>query len=298
MYFSRPLDKEFWLTLKNSHGNTLQNYLRTSQLVTFSANVSCHSFSPEMTGNWVTGIFFLSLSLCPSVCVSVTLSVSLSLKILQGKTHGFFVECGAGNGYDLSNSLFFELHRSWTGLLIEPNPELFLPLLGAKRKSYITNSCLSTSNKSQSVIFAPLMSLGGIVDKYDPSHFEWLRAQADYVNKKGNITAQCFTLYSLLLAVGQTEVDYFSLDVEGPELDILQTIPFDKIAIDVISIEYKVLGVNRREGRDSSLKKLQNIRNFFKALGTHREAGILPWGRGMNPRRQEADGLDVIFKRI
>ena len=100
------------------------------------------------------------------------------------------------------------------------------------------------------------------------------------------------------MAVGQTGVDYFSLDVEGPELEILQTIPFDKMAIDVISIEYKVLGVNRREGRDSSLKKLQNIRNFFKALGTYREAGILPWGRGMNPRRQQADGLDVIFKRI
>ena len=108
------------------------------------------------------------------------------------------------------------------------------------------------------------MSLGGIVDKFDSSHIDWLRAQADFVSKKGNITAQCFTLHSLLLAVGQTEVDYFSLDVEGPELDILQTIPFNKMAIDVISIEYKVLGVNRREGRDSSLRKLQNIRNFFK----------------------------------
>ena len=99
------------------------------------------------------------------------------------------------------------------------------------------------------------------------------------------------------MAVGQTEVNYFSLDVEGPELDILQTIPFDKIAIDVISIEYKVIGVNGRESRDSSLTKLQNIRNFFKDLGTYGEVGILPWGKGMNPRRQEADGLDVIFKR-
>ena len=67
------------------------------------------------------------------------------------------------------------------------------------------------------LFFAPLMSLGGIVDKFDPAHIDWLRTQADFVSKKGNITAQCFTLHSLLLAVGQTEVDYFSLDVEGPE---------------------------------------------------------------------------------
>ena len=33
-------------------------------------------------------------------------------------------------------------------------------------------------------------------------------------------------------------MDYFSLDVEGLELDVLKTIPFDLIQIDVLSVEY------------------------------------------------------------
>ena len=48
----------------------------------------------------------------------------------------------------------------------------------------------------------------------------------------------CFPLYSLLLAMNRTKVDYFSLDVEGVELPILKTIPFDKLDISVLSVEY------------------------------------------------------------
>lgn len=44
---------------------------------------------------------------------------------------------------------------------------------------------------------------------------------------------QCFPLYSLLIAVGRTQVDYFSLDVEGSEYKILKTIPWPKVDIKV-----------------------------------------------------------------
>ena len=48
----------------------------------------------------------------------------------------------------------------------------------------------------------------------------------------------CFSLFSMLLALNQTHIDYFSLDVEGLELEILKTIPFDKIDISVLTVEY------------------------------------------------------------
>jgi hypothetical protein len=55
------------------------------------------------------------------------------------------------------------------------------------------------------------------------------------VNTTANIyKKQCFPLYSLLLAIGRTEIDYFSLDVEGFEYKILQTIPWLKVGIKVI----------------------------------------------------------------
>ena len=44
-------------------------------------------------------------------------------------TNGFFIEAGAWDGENLSNSLLFELHRGWTGLLVEPHREGYKSLL-------------------------------------------------------------------------------------------------------------------------------------------------------------------------
>ena len=207
------------------------------------------------------------------------------------------MECGAGNGKDQSNSLFFELKRSWTGLLIEPNPDLFLNVLETRRKAYTIECCLSTKNQSQIVNFVPWHYFGGILKGYERSHLKWLKQQPDF-NNKGSITAQCFTLYSILLALNQSHVDYFSLDVEGPELEILQTIPFDKITIDVLSVEYKVTCDDKKEWVRRSFAKLQRLRKFFDKLGNYKEVAILPWGTSINPDKEEGKGQDVIFKRI
>ena len=34
--------------------------------------------------------------------------------------NGFYVELGANNGYDQSNSYYFELKKGWRGVLVEP----------------------------------------------------------------------------------------------------------------------------------------------------------------------------------
>jgi len=44
-------------------------------------------------------------------------------------------------------------------------------------------------------------------------------------------SAECFPLISLLTALNQTVVDYFSLDIEGMELNVLKQIPFDKLTL-------------------------------------------------------------------
>ena len=37
-------------------------------------------------------------------------------------------------------------------------------------------------------------------------------------------------------------VDYFSLDIEGPELEVLMTLPWDKVDITAISVETEFYG--------------------------------------------------------
>ncbi len=46
---------------------------------------------------------------------------------------------------------------------------------------------------------------------------------------KSTVPVRCYPLYTLLLAMGNPTVHFFSLDIEGAELPVLKTIPFDKV---------------------------------------------------------------------
>ena len=54
--------------------------------------------------------------------------------------------------------------------------------------------------------------------------------------REGNLRLQCLPLYTILLALGNPTVNYFSLDIEGAEYPVLQTIPWDKVDIQVQSL--------------------------------------------------------------
>ena len=52
-----------------------------------------------------------------------------------------------------------------------------------------------------------------------------------------DIQVQCFPLYSVLKALNISAVDYFSLDIEGAEFVVLNTIPWEKVNMTLLSIE-------------------------------------------------------------
>ena len=53
---------------------------------------------------------------------------------------------------------------------------------------------------------------------------------------------QCLPLYTILLALGNPTVHHFTLDIEGAELPVLRTIPWDKVDIRVLSVETHLAG--------------------------------------------------------
>merc|ERR1712241_369658 len=65
---------------------------------------------------------------------------------------------------------------------------------------------------------------------------------------------QCMPLYTILLALGNPTVHYFSLDIEGAELQVLRTIPFDKVDIKILDIEMNHIG-QIFEGSASDLRR-------------------------------------------
>ena len=53
---------------------------------------------------------------------------------LKGRRNGFFIECGAADGQLGSNSMFLEIERNWTGLLVEANQRYYRTILGFNRQ--------------------------------------------------------------------------------------------------------------------------------------------------------------------
>ena len=51
------------------------------------------------------------------------------------------------------------------------------------------------------------------------------------------VYVKCQSLLSLLKSLNQTHIDYFSLDVEGSELFILQSVEWDQLSIEVLTID-------------------------------------------------------------
>ena len=60
-----------------------------------------------------------------------------------------------------------------------------------------------------------------------------------------------------MLALNRTTIDFFSLDVEGAELQILQTIDFNKINIRTLTVEFNKID----QGKDV-LKTLLTRQGF------------------------------------
>jgi len=150
-----------------------------------------------------------------------------------GVKNGFFVEAGADDFVSDSNSLMFERAHGWTGLLVEPWL-IFAKGLQVQRKAWSVATCLATKNKPHFANFASFSTPGamaGLVPDLE-------RAPEDSSVSE----LQCFPLSSLLLALGNPTVNYLSLDLEGAELEVIKTIPFDQLNIEVLSVEFNLLG--------------------------------------------------------
>lgn len=163
------------------------------------------------------------------------------------KKSGVFVDIGAHDGVTFSDTCTFEQEQGWTGLCIEPNPDIF-PLLQKNRKCTCIQGCIApTSGKAKFLKIIPkknqsptdhIEMLSGIPEKYDHRHL--MRIQRELAAADGNvdlIEVQCYTLNELLEKNKISHIDFLTIDTEGGEYEILSSIDFSRFQIDVITVE-------------------------------------------------------------
>jgi FkbM family methyltransferase len=157
---------------------------------------------------------------------------------MLGKRDGTFLDIGASHPEHLNNTLFFE-KLGWTGVAIEPMEEDYT-LLKEHRKCICENVAISPTSGTREFLqltgYTKLLS--GFVDSYDPRHRERInRELSQFGGTQEIINVRCLSLGDLLEKHSITHIDYMSLDTEGSELEILQSIDFDKTPITCISVE-------------------------------------------------------------
>lgn len=174
----------------------------------------------------------------------------LDEQIFKGKKDGVFVEVGALDGYGASNTYFFEKERNWSGLLIEPNPIEFNKMENNPRNLSKKENC-AISQKEGDVNFlsigGPCNVLSGILEFYNPQHIQRVERELEmYKNypyghelhsTKEIIKINSLRLETLFEKYNMVDIDLVSIDVEGAELEVLQSINFEKANISCFLIE-------------------------------------------------------------
>ena len=149
------------------------------------------------------------------------------------KKDGYFVEFGATNGVDLSNTYLMETELGWTGILAEP-AHVWRDDLHKNRKCHIDTDCVwFESGKTLRFTEPEAAELSTI------NVFAGLdeHAAARFFGKKYEVNT--ISLVDLLNKYSAPkEIDYLSIDTEGSEFEILNAFDFDAYKIKVITCEH------------------------------------------------------------
>lgn len=164
----------------------------------------------------------------------------LNEEIFMNKRGGIFVEIGAHDGISFSNTYFFEKELDWSGICIEPNPEIFGQLT-KNRKCYCEQVCITNSFSKKRFLKCSgymLEMYSGLMDEFDPRHIERIDCEIEiYGGKKEIIWIECAPFKAILRKYNISHVDFLSIDIEGGEKSALETIDFDAVKIDIIVVE-------------------------------------------------------------
>lgn len=156
--------------------------------------------------------------------------------------NGFFIEAGANDGLSQSNTYLLERFRGWRGLLIEPIPELAEKCRVNRPNAITVNTALVATDDTKFVRMksAHLMSKIHVFKNDNEEHdYAKLAAEVQGLSQTHDVDVPARTLSSILDEKGIEKVDFFSLDVEGYELEVLSGLNLTKHSPTYLLVETK-----------------------------------------------------------
>lgn len=167
------------------------------------------------------------------------------LETLLPHTNGFYVELGANDGLNQSNSYYFEKVKKWRGVLVEPSPNKFFECKKnrSSRNFFFCNACVGFDYKSNYVnmIYSNLMTISDSLNlnlEEKQTHLSKSKVHLKDYEDIIEFGSKAKTLTEILDLCGAPQIiDFLSLDVEGAELEVLKGINFDHYKFKYLLIE-------------------------------------------------------------
>jgi FkbM family methyltransferase len=160
---------------------------------------------------------------------------------------GIFIEVGAWDGVEISNTYYLEKCRNWKGLLVEPITSK-AEEAEHNRWSPVWKGCVGWANGETEFLHVIGYSemLSGINNSIHSKHRERINKEvSDFHQKTEIIKIPCKTLNSLMADYNLPIVDLLSLDVQTAELSVLKA--YDPSRHPIKAILMDLNGINKEE---------------------------------------------------
>ncbi len=147
-------------------------------------------------------------------------------KLINKQTPGVYVDIGCWDPVKSSNTYYFSL-RGWKGICIDPNPELDKLYKKYRPKDYFINAAIGNSETNLDYYFLEESSMNTMSFDFIKKH-----DLEDKIIKKASII-----VYSLKYIQVNDRLDFFDVDAEGYDLEILKTNDREKYRPKVVLVE-------------------------------------------------------------
>jgi FkbM family methyltransferase len=164
----------------------------------------------------------------------------LEKNIFKGYSNGFFMDVGAHDGVSLNNTLYFEKNNNWTGINVEPIQNVYDSLV-VNRPNCINLNCAVCNNDGVADFISNsgyTEMLSGLKSEYDYRHINRLYNEVNsYGGNTEIIQVDTQKIETICDKYNIKHINYLSIDVEGAEFEVIKSINFDKLFIDIIEFE-------------------------------------------------------------
>jgi FkbM family methyltransferase len=147
---------------------------------------------------------------------------------------GTFVEAGAHDGYTQSNTYYLERWRGWSGVLVEPIPELRKRCQRRRPRSNVVGCALVGPDFASDAV---AIRRGDLMSTIVPSATSTIERPAAAQQEQQVIDVPARTLSAVLEDAGVSEVDVLVLDLEGAELEAIAGLDLERHAPRYILVE-------------------------------------------------------------